>query len=277
MGRAWISVLQLCLHISLAISETIVLTKLTNSQARCLDGTLSGYYLEKAQMFEESSKWVLYLQGGGECDNQEDCYSKLDSDLGSSKYFKANYTDSSSWYWASSYCPYNPMFCGWNHVNVPYCSQDLYSGTKTMKSADTWDLYFSGHLILEAIFDSLDKEGLKEAKEIILTGVSAGGLGTFINIDYVAERYPDAKVTAATIAGFYYFATYYSGTNATNPADQIADFTPKVSYSPNHLTLTLTLTLTLVLALSLTLTFTLTLAVTLILNNPNPNSDPNSE
>ena len=40
--------------------------------------------------------------------------------------------------------PYNPSFCSWNHVNIPYCSQDLYSGVITESSEKTWGLYFSG-------------------------------------------------------------------------------------------------------------------------------------
>lgn len=114
--------------------------------------------------------------------------------------------------------------CGWNHVGVPYCSQDLHSGQRTTTSDETWGLYFSGHLILEAILDDLDKKyDLNSASEIILTGASAGGIGVWMNVDYIAKRYPRTRVTAATIAGFYFFATYYNGENATSPGS-MADF-----------------------------------------------------
>ena len=202
----------------------IPLTKLTNDQARCLDGTLSGYYFERATNSADSRKWVIYLNGGGECDTKDGCYSHLQSALGSSNYFESNYSDSSSWYFASGYCPYNPSFCSWNHINVPYCSQDLHSGTRLQPTEDTWGLYFSGHLILTAVLNDLDSYGLMDATDIILSGVSAGGLGTYMNVDYIRTRYPKAHVTAATIAGFYWFATYYEGTNHTDPQDQIADF-----------------------------------------------------
>ena len=43
------------------------------------------------------------------------------------------------------------------------------------------------------------------------------------NVDYVAQRYPNARVTAATIAGFYFYATYYDGVNHTTPSG-MADF-----------------------------------------------------
>lgn len=68
-----------------------------------------------------------------------------------------------------------------------------------------------------------------------------------MNVDYVAERfvnfgasinltpmskfppyssqyrYPNARVTAATVAGHYFYATYYAGPNATQPGG-MADF-----------------------------------------------------
>ena len=216
----------LILHlIVFSVDSIIPLRKLHEKRARCLDGSVSGYYLEKAVDPSTELKWVLYLNGGGECDSKEGCYSHLQSELGSSDYFKSNYSDSSSWYFASGYCPYNPSFCTWNHVNVPYCSQDLHSGTREEATAETWDLFFAGHLIIESILDELDHMGLEKATDIILTGVSAGGLGTYMNIDYIKDRYPNARVTAATIAGYYFYATYYEGTNHTNPEDNIADFT----------------------------------------------------
>ena len=107
---------------------------------------------------------------------------------------------------------------------MPYRSQDLHSGTREEATAETWDLFFAGHLIIESILDELDHMGLEKATDIILTGVSAGGLGTYMNIDYIKDRYPNARVTAATIAGYYFYATYYEGTNHTNPEDNIADF-----------------------------------------------------
>ena len=77
----------------------------------------------------------------------------------------------------------------------------MHSGTVLEPSPKTWGLYFSGHLVLEAILDELDSKGLKKATEIVLSGVSAGGLGVYNNVDYLKDRYPNALVTAATIAG----------------------------------------------------------------------------
>jgi hypothetical protein len=193
-------------------------TGLDDTYARCLDGTLSGYYYEPSKDHSDNSnRWVFYLQGGGECDREDSCKYQLNTALGSSKYFPTSYSDSSSWYFASGYCANNPNFCGWNHVNVPYCSQDLHSGTVTVPTNKTWGLYFSGHLIFEAVLNDLEKKyNLLSATDIVLSGASAGGIGVYMNVDYLADRFPAARVTAATIAGYYFYATFYEGTNHTS-------------------------------------------------------------
>lgn len=218
-----LTVISLAIIFCTASSNTINLTLLQDKNAKCLDGSLSGYYYEPSSKVEDGTKWAIYLQGGGECDNEAACKYQLTTSLGSSKYFPQSYEGSSSWYLASGYCPYNPEFCGWNHVNVPYCSQDLHTGQVTEASNSTWGLYFAGHLILAAVLDELAaKYNFNGATEIILLGVSAGGIGVWPNVDYIKERVPKARVTAATIAGFYFDATFYEGTNHTT--NSLADF-----------------------------------------------------
>jgi len=191
--------------------------------AKCLDGTPAGYYAQQTASVEDKNKWVLYLNGGGECDNEASCQAQTTSALGSSKYFY-NESDTSSWYLASDYCPYNPTLCTWNHVMDPYCSQDLHSGQRTEATDDTFGLYFSGHHVLVATLDELDKlYNLQDATDIVVSGVSAGGIGVWMNLDYIAQRYPSARVTGVSIAGMYFYATYYAGENHTDPGG-MADF-----------------------------------------------------
>mmetsp|Transcript_12734 Transcript_12734/g.21161 ORF Transcript_12734/g.21161 Transcript_12734/m.21161 type:complete len:390 (+) Transcript_12734:39-1208(+) len=193
------------------------------SEARCLDGTAAGYYMQVAPNYEDKNKWVLFLNGGGECDSEEVCTSATYSALGSSIYFD-DYSDPLYWYLASDNCDYNAGFCGWNHVKNPYCTQDLHSGQRSEASEDTWGLYFSGHLVIKSMLDDLDNNyNLTEATDIVVSGASAGGIGVWMNVDYIADRYPKARVTAASIAGHYFYATYYTGENATQPGG-MADF-----------------------------------------------------
>lgn len=194
------------------------LTMLTDSRATCLDGTLGGFYFEPASDPGEANitKWVIFLQGGGECANAESCAAAAKSDLGSSKYFAPSMSFGEGEYYASA-LPNNP-FASWNRVDIPYCSQDLYSGTRLTASPETFGLYFSGHFIFEAIMRTLvSSYGLGAATEVILTGASAGGIGAWINTNALITSFVPAgcRVTVAPIAGMYFFAYPYDSVNHT--------------------------------------------------------------
>ena len=161
-------------------------------------------------------KWVIFLQGGGECANADSCAAAAKSDLGSSKYFAPSIEFDEGEFYASG-LPSNP-FASWNRVDIPYCSQDLYSGTRESTSPETFGLYFSGHHIFEAVLQTLKTQyGLGAATEVILTGASAGGIGAWINTNSLVTSFVPAgcRVTVAPIAGMYFFAYPYAGVNHT--------------------------------------------------------------
>ena len=113
---------------------------------------------------------------------------------------------SSFGFFSNGDCAQNPDLCNWNHVHVPYCSQDLHGGQRTEPSQDSWGLYFAGRYIFDAIVDDLvAKHGLGDATEIILSGDSAGGIGTWYHLDRLAQRFPKARVVGAPVAGFYFY------------------------------------------------------------------------
>lgn len=102
-------------------------------------------------------------------------------------------------------------------------SQDLHSGQRNVTSDDTWGLYFAGHYVFTAVIDDLVvHHGLAQAAEIILTGESAGGIGTWYHMDDLAVQFSSARVAGAPIAGFYFFADPYQGVNHTQ--SELADF-----------------------------------------------------
>jgi hypothetical protein len=190
---------------------------LTDARATCLDGTLSGYYVEPAVPgTENATKWVVFLQGGGECASNASCTAATHNSLGSSKYFAPSLEFGEGEYFASGE-PSNP-FASWNRVDVPYCSQDLHSGTRLSTSPETFGLFFSGHIIFEAILQALkDEFGLGAATEVILSGASAGGIGAWINANSLVTGYVPAgcRVTVAPVAGMYFFAFPYMDVNHT--------------------------------------------------------------
>lgn len=203
------------------------LTLLTDSLARCLDGTPGGFFWLPASGSSSETKWVISLQGGGECADVTSCTNALTSSLGSSKYFPKSYDMSGEWAQFNQASAGSTPFATWNHVRLEYCTQDLWTGLRKENSPEAYDMYFAGHLIFRAVLDSLDagSPSLKDAREIILTGESAGGIGVWPNLDYLAERYPNARVVAAPIAGHYFYAYPYAGANHT--ASGLADFRPE--------------------------------------------------
>jgi hypothetical protein len=197
------------------------LTFLTDPRARCMDGTLSGYYHLKSSSSAASTRWTIFLQGGGECTTQAACIDELKGPLGSSRYFPSAVDFSTNAFFGDADSGNNPALFDAHHVDVPYCSGDLHSGTQT--APNSWGLYFSGHLVLDAILTQLDGAGLRDATDIVFFGASAGGIGTWLNLDWVAARYPRARVVGAPVAGFYFYANApYTGPGAV--PNKLANF-----------------------------------------------------
>ena len=189
---------------------------------RCLDGTSSGFYLLPG----DPRKFTITLAGGGECNDAPSCTSRLTSALGSSKYFAPSQTLDAGAHFADPNPSANPAFAAWTHVMLPYCSGDLHMGTRTAASADTFGLFFSGHLVLNETLNALEAaHGLGSATDILLSGDSAGGIGTWPHVDWLAGRFPSARVTAAPLAGMYFYAYPYTGPNHTSSV--LASFAPE--------------------------------------------------
>ena len=193
--------------------------------AKCMDGSPAGYYFASNS---SSKSWIIELQGGGECASAKLCDSRVGTPLFSSKYFPRtvvfDFLNSQQ----------NPKLNSFNRVFLPYCSQDLWTGQRKTNNEDTFGYFFSGHLILEAVLNELESlSDIKNAEEIILTGESAGGIGVFPNVDFLADAYPRARVVAAPIAGFYFFAYPYTGPGHTS--SELADF--RKSAWPSHYSL----------------------------------------
>ena len=110
----------------------------------------------------------------------------------------------------------NPPFHDFFKVNVPYCSSDAYSGTRSA-SADTGNFAFHGKFIVRAIIEDLiaSNSWLTKATQIVLIGSSAGSYGVEKNCDEIAERFRqiNANVDVRCImdgGGFYPYTHYTS-------------------------------------------------------------------
>lgn len=79
----------------------------------------------------------------------------------------------------------NPYWSDANHVLIPYCSSDSWSGDVTAQSPGEFS--FLGSRIVEQVMIELLPQGLMNADLLILAGSSAGAAGVLVNLDRVAD------------------------------------------------------------------------------------------
>eukprot|EP00756_Hemistasia_phaeocysticola_P061960 Hpha_TRINITY_DN5367_c0_g1::TRINITY_DN5367_c0_g1_i1::g.32761::m.32761/K19882/NOTUM; O-palmitoleoyl-L-serine hydrolase len=171
----------------------------------CMDGSAGGFYYAPA-VNANSTLWVFDFQGGGACYTKESCDSRAKGNLGSSKNWPASITGSK---FLDDDPGSNPDFYDSYKVRVPYCSGDTHTGMRTEADSTSFGYYFSGHLKVRNMISILLKSDdygprLNAATHVLVTGTSAGGRGTFANVDFIQSQLPWAKVKAIPIAGFYF-------------------------------------------------------------------------
>lgn len=189
--------------------------------ARCLDGSPAGYY---QSITPGVDRWIIHLVGGGACSTQASCTQRATTPLGSSAHWPGSLSV------GDNIAVFDPDiiqvgdFAGWNYVSVMYCSGDGHGGQRNATSADTWGFYFSGHLIVKAVVaDLLARGGLGSATDVMLTGDSAGGGGTYRNIDWLRSALPSVvRVVGVPNAGFHINATDFV-TGEYYPAAQLSE------------------------------------------------------
>jgi hypothetical protein len=79
----------------------------------------------------------------------------------------------------------NPTFANWTKVFLPYCDGMLHQGYKTASvSYKGTQLFFKGSRITKQNFDWIDKKfGLYTKGRVVITGMSAGAIATFLWAD----------------------------------------------------------------------------------------------
>ena len=175
--------------------KEFVMVKLPN--AKCADGTPAVYYIAANA---SSTSWVVWLQGGGLCQSLDDCKSREQGALGSSRDYASSIDAPRGM--LSSDPVENPDLAAWNKIYIPYCSGDLWQGTakeamNPFPNPDDWTAYFHGHYILEDVAEQLQaRQSNGGVTEAVLTGCSAGGIGTIVNCDWFSSIFDESVKTA---------------------------------------------------------------------------------
>lgn len=153
---------------------------LSNRNVTCNDGSQAGFYLRKSPT---SKRWVVFLEGGFHCYDIKSCRAR---------WLKSrNLMTSGGWPEIrdlggilSPQSAENPYWYNANHVLVPYCSSDSWSGTN-VNSINGFR--FMGSLIVQQVIADLIPLGLGQQtdSELLLVGSSAGAVGVMLNLDKV--------------------------------------------------------------------------------------------
>ena len=173
--------------------------------ARCMDGSSGAYYVQHSTTLENATKWVVYIEGGGECRTVSDCqmWQKSHTMSASGPKFRTAPRDSPM----SADASENPDFSSWNKLYIPYCSGDMHAGTQMKPNPSLGGWYFSGHNIIAATVAHIaaNASGAYPAPtHALISGGSAGGIATIMHTDFFAEQWPHAIVKGNPGCGFFY-------------------------------------------------------------------------
>lgn len=186
-----------------ATNATLQMLPLTG-RARCLDGTAAGVYIRETQ---PGADWIISIDGGGWCYNETNCYDRSLMDLGSSKNWPSSRSGADV---TADDCTQNPTFCNFNYAAIPYCDGMSQLGSRddpiifanTTFSTKLWARGLDN--LQETLALLLSMTSLKSAKQVVVTGCSAGGLSTYLHLDRIAGVLsPSTCVAGIGDAGFF--------------------------------------------------------------------------
>ncbi|KAJ1412442.1 Pectinacetylesterase/NOTUM [Sesbania bispinosa] len=209
----WLNLLLCAFLLLKAEGDFIPLTLVENAVSKgavCLDGSPPAYHLDKGYG-EGNNSWIVHIEGGGWCESVTACLNRKDTYLGSSN----RMTEQLGFYgYLSNDKHFNPDFYNWNRVKIRYCDGASLTGDVEKVDPKT-KLYFRGARIFVAVIEELLAKGMKNAKNAILSGCSAGGLAAILNCDRFKALLPagttvkcvsDAGLSKA-FASILYFKT----------------------------------------------------------------------
>ena len=173
----------------------LVKRQVSSPDAVCNDKSRAIFYIRMPQM---TRKWIIFFESGGLCSSKDECnrrYSKEDSRvLMTSTGMPENIEGRDM---LSNDPHENPDFYNFNHVLVPYCSSDLWLGSRTnpanfsfVYDPEVNNFSFRGHTIFTSvIFDLMNDFNLSQSEVVVLSGSSAGAIGVMNHASWFADDF----------------------------------------------------------------------------------------
>lgn len=148
---------------------------LSDPNAVCLDGSPYSYYISQGSA---SAKFYLNHQGGGWCQDVNECAQRAQTALGSSTSWGPNVSMADG---MSREPTANPLMNNWTFVYLPYCDGGSFAGDSSCTTPT--QLYFHGLKIRQAVAASLTQSyGWESATDLVVGGCSAGGLAAYLHV-----------------------------------------------------------------------------------------------
>ncbi len=149
--------------------------------AVCRDGSPAGFGVN---MNSASKNLMIYLQGGGACYNAITCFANPPN------FDSSTIASAASGGVLDRTNAANPVK-DWNMVFVPFCTGDVHGGTATnvtvpgVAGLQQFVGYTNMGLFLDRIVPTF-----KNVQHVLHTGMSAGGFGSGLTIQLVADKFP---------------------------------------------------------------------------------------
>jgi len=137
-----------------------------------------------------NNKVLLYLEGGGACWNNATCWVTPSAKLTADPSFGAGILELDN--------PDNP-FKDWNVVYAPYCDGSVFGGDN-LAVYDGKPTYHHGLQNLSAAVTAM-RAAFPNPDQVVVSGSSAGGYGTFTGYGVTRVAYPDTPVVTLDDSG----------------------------------------------------------------------------
>jgi len=191
--------------------ENLIRRVLSDPLAVCNDGSNAAIY--DSNDLEHSTKLHIYLKGGGGCHSFEDgsekncvrrCGENIDGEMCTASTAETFLLDTDTM-WSTDPAQ-NPAFHDFARVYVPYCSSDLYVGTRD-PSDEIRGYNFHGKYIVKAVAEDVVSRA-NNLEQVVFYGTSAGAFGVAFNCDAVAEilkqKFPNVDVRCVADGGDFF-------------------------------------------------------------------------
>ncbi len=167
----------------------------SKAEMKTRSGSEFGYL---ASLNPNSNKLIVYLEGGGACFNADTCAeNRSDFNEEDVEYYTENLNLNP--FQLLSRNSQNNYFSEWNMIFVPYSTGDLHIGnnpdTDIPLGGPQDQMMVGASNFQEIMEDIVSYFGNQGIDEVLITGSSAGGFGSYFNCLPLLEAYPNAEST----------------------------------------------------------------------------------